>query len=145
MDFAVQRLDLSLSHIHELTAEDVVGQSLEEVETVSPVNKERQPGERNTVDQASKALNANACDLRQEEQVMPLRPQNEEPGGMQFQLSSDCFYEDAILNAISDEALLRGEVIQQNSLLTSLAPISSAFDEIETTPRTLEYDYQQSD
>lgn len=141
MDFAVQKLDLSLSHIHQLTAAEVVGHAPDQSEESEPNRASQQPGSNN-----SPALRARSESLGRE----PQSEQDVSSGwhsgamtGLSGTSPMSFFYEDAILNAIGDEPLLPSSVAQQHSLLPSFLPETFTFDAEETTPRTLEYDYQQ--
>lgn len=143
MAFAMQKLDLSLSHIHELTSADIIGHSsrqTSELEQPQPVDLT--PDTQST--QAPIRKRAPKRSHRRDSQGMAMRSQGR-PENVAAASSPMPFYEDAILNAINDEPLLLDAAAQQHSFLMSLLPASPAFGGIETTPRTLEYDYQHSD
>lgn len=143
MDFAVQRLDLSLSHIHELTAEDIVGQSTPVATGMSRASSDS-PSPRSQVATATQAGQVSACEARPEEQAMG-RAQNVPSEGLDDSLLTSFFYEDAVLNVIDKQPPLQSSSHGQYQFPPSLYPVSPPFDVAGATTRTLEYDYQPSE
>ncbi|KFA63721.1 hypothetical protein S40285_07116 [Stachybotrys chlorohalonatus IBT 40285] len=143
MDYAVQRLDLSLSHIHKLTAEDIVDRPTARTET---------PGAAG----GSPAARLHDTLPAETEQLSPSVPSREVQVAAQDQVDHDirrldnhfpafAFYEDAILHAIGDQSISQSSAAQRHNVLPGLISMSPTFDPIDTTPRTLEYDGQQSE
>lgn len=144
MDFAVQRLDLSLSHIHELTAEDIVGQSTP-VETEISRAISDAPSPRFQVATASQAEQASASEARSKEQTRLGAQPNAPSEGLNDPFPTSFFYEDAVLKVIDDQSPLQSSRLGQYQFPPSLYPVSPPFDVAGATTRTLEYDYQQSE
>ena len=136
MDFAVQRLDLSLSHIHKLTAKDIVGHSSGQTGTplLRATTDSQSPRPQDT--SATQAGQMGAGVAGQDEQGVQLGQYDDNPEALQSHYPTSLFYEDAIL-----ESLLQSSDTQQLKPLTLLIPISPAFDAVDTTPRTLDSDY----
>lgn len=131
MRSAVQKLDIALSHVHELTAAEIVGDEImdsdlpEESHSSTPSNRSpRRPQKKGS----RTAQNA-------------VRPS---PSAYQ-DLATPLFYEDAILDALNSGLLLSSPVLQQYNFPPALLPRSPAFDATITTPQTLDFDYQRSD
>jgi hypothetical protein len=140
MDFAIQKLDLSLSHIHQVTAAEVVGHASDQPEDPEPNLGSQKLGSND-----GPTLRARGVSLErapQSEQDVSSGRQSGGTTGLSDTSPMLLFFEDAILNAISDEPLLLSSVAQQPTLLPPFFPESFAFDAEGTTPRTLEYDYQ---
>ncbi|KAI9150782.1 Fungal specific transcription factor [Paramyrothecium foliicola] len=140
MDFAVQRLDRSLSHIHELTSEDIAGHSTQP--ETQEINEEPQPSR--LQDQSATQTESSGAELASEDsEEVSLSRQNHDPSSTRGHTLTSLFFEDAILNAIGNESLFLDSATQHDNFLTSCIQTSPTADAVETTPRTLEYDYQQ--
>lgn len=125
--FAVQKLDLALSHIHELEAADIV--SVEESEP-EPLT---QPEAAVPDDHLSAPRGARSSrTAQQSESVNSIEGPTTPP-----------FYEDAVLHALSNGTLLTDEGGNPYTFPASLLPRSPGIDPMVTTPRTLDYDYQR--
>jgi hypothetical protein len=140
MDFAIQKLDLSLSHIHQLTAAQVVGDASDQPQELEPNLESQQLGSNDGLTLRSRGLSLGRTS--QSEQGLSSGRQSGGTTGLSDTSHMPLFFEDAILNAISDEPLLLNSVSQQPTLFPSFFPESFAFDAEGTTPRTLEYDHQ---
>lgn len=144
MDFAVRRLDLSLSHVHELTAEDIVGQSTP-AETSMPGVGSEASSPTSQAAKATQAGQASASEGRTDEQTLQWTRQNDSSDGFPDSLLTSFLYEDAVLSAMENLSPLQGSSLRQHQLPPSLYPVSPVFDAAGAMTRTLEYDYQRSE
>jgi hypothetical protein len=126
---AVQKLDIALSHVHELTAADIVGDEIE-----SP-----------DLQGAEDSLALSGPSPRRPSKKGARIAQNAAPSSGQADLPAPLFYEDAILDVLSTGLLLSSPVSQHHHFPAALFPRSPGFDAITTTPQTLDYDYQRTD
>ncbi|KAI6784126.1 Fungal specific transcription factor [Emericellopsis cladophorae] len=147
MDFAVQRLDLSLSHIHELTAEDIVGQSTP-VETGTPKASGDAPSpgcQVATATDMQAGQTSAMSEARPKAQPIQWTQENALLEGVDDTLPPSFFYEDAVLNAMENQSPLHSSHLRQYQLPPLLYPMSPAFDFAGATTRTLEYESQPSE
>lgn len=127
INFAVQKLDLALSHLHELEATDIV--SGEETDK-APFMSHETP----LPDESPSERRGNPAT-----RLAPTAESVGERGGP----TTPPFYEDAVLHALSTGALLTDEGGDPYTFPASLLPQSPGVDSMVITPRTLDYDYQR--
>lgn len=124
---AVKKLDIALSHVHELTAADIVGPDVsvpEPQNTTQPPPFNERPSSRRQHKGSRTAESAALVSTTSEVQA-PL------------------FYEDAILDALSAGFLLGSPLAQHYNFPPSLIPQSPGVDVTNTSPQTLDYDFRR--